>query len=170
MAIFNRKTSTGRLQVLETVSAFTGVADQVVSTDANGYLNAFVDFTAIGSKDIIASSGVNFTAGDLVAIDGSGEVILADNGAYATRAVGFVNEALLGDGVSTIRVFTFGEISAGITATVGNTYFLGAAGSITATPPTLPGDVGSICQFLGTSLETNNLVFEYNEPYELAVQ
>lgn len=148
----------------QAITAFTGVANQIIGTNANGFIDgSLIDPADISNAvDATVATGVTLVAGDFVGFNGSGEVIIADNTAYTTRAQGFVLSGFAAGATAT--VFKSGN-NTGVTVTTGADYFLGTAGSeATAVPAFVDG---TIWQVLGSGTP-DGLEFEYNPPMEYA--
>lgn len=167
MANFLRKAANGIIQAVEAITASAGAtdADKLIATDANGLIDTSLLPSGVGNNTKTANAGVNLTAGDLVYIDASGDVQLADNTSIATAATGFVLDTVTA--TNPVTVFLSG-VNNSVTATSGTTYFLDTAGGLTATAPAFA--VGTICQNLGVACGANELLFEYNQPVEFANQ
>lgn len=163
---FIKKAANGIYQSVLAVTTFTGNPNEIIGTNASGFVDtSFIDPNALAdTEDATVATGVTLAAGDLVTFNSSGEVILADNTAYATRAQGYVEAAFSAGATAT--VFKTGTNTV-VSTTPGTEYFLDTAGDITATAPSYA--VGTICQTVGYGSPAG-LVFEYNEPVEFNVQ
>lgn len=169
MASFLTKSLSGAIQLVQSITASTGVADadKILSTDANGLIDpSFIPSSIANVVKTDLTAGTNLTEGQFVYIDASGVVQLADNSAIGTSAIGFVTSSFT-SGATDVEVF-FSGVNEFVTTTAGSTYFLDTAGGITDTPPAFV--VGTVCQRLGVACDANELVIEIDQPIEYAAQ
>lgn len=163
---FITQIASGVQQLVDAITAFTGTANEIIATNGSGFIDSsLIDpNTLADTVDVTVATGNTLVAGDFVSFTGAGEVELADNTAYATRAQGFVLAGFAAGATAT--VYKTGTNTSAV-VTDGTDYFLGTAGAETATNPAFV--VGTISQTLGYG-STDGLVFEYNPPIEYAAQ
>lgn len=162
MANFLTKSINGVMQLVAAVGSFTGNANEIIQTNADGFIDVSLLPATVGGNTISnLTAGVNLTAGDLVAIDASGEVVLADNTALATAAIGFVvSSYTAADTDVVVYIEGVNDQLTGLTA--GSRYYLGTGGAVSATPPTFALD--EVCQYVGNAISATTLSFEAENP------
>lgn len=153
----------GLQKLVATIQAFTGTADQIVSTNSSGYIDAsLIDPAATDDKKVNVTAGEALTAGQLVYFDegASGNAMIAGYDASlpagANAAEGYVLTSVAAS--AAVDVYLTGTITGLSGLTPGETYYLDTAGGITATAPTLDTS-GDISQPVGIALSATELCF-----------
>jgi len=141
-----------------TTSAGAGDSGKVPNLDSNGKLDITTMPTGVGGDTQTLTAGEALSAGNLVYVNASGQVLKADANAATKAAVGFVLSSVANAASGTVY---FGSgIVTGLTGLVAGTeYFLSASatGAVTATPPT---GTSKIVQPVGRAISTTILYFE----------
>ncbi len=135
----------------ETDAAFTGDADQIVSTNGDGFVDAsLIDPSAIGGVSLITDTGL--TEGDFIRLAenaGAPRAERASDNAVGNAAQGFVAADVAALGTASIRFSgVCPQDVAG--AEINDRIYLGVNGKATATAPADGAAV--ISQFLGRYL------------------
>lgn len=152
----------GLQKLKATIQAFTGNADEIVSTDGSGLISADLIPSSVSNKIVSATSGEALTAGQLVYFNeaSSGNVFIAGYDASlpagANAAEGFVLTSV--GAAASVDVYLTGTVTGLTGLTPGDTYYLDTAGGITATAPTLDTS-GDISQPVGVALSATELCF-----------
>ena len=145
----------GLQKLKATIQAFTGTPDELVSTNASGYIDSsLIDPAALDDKKVTVTSGEALTAGQLVYFDetDSGNAYIAG----ANAAEGYVLTSV--GAAASVDVYLSGSITGLAGLTPGDTYYLDTAGAVTATAPTLDTS-GDINQPIGVALSATELCF-----------
>ena len=140
--------------LVSSISAFTGNANEIISTDGSGLIDASLLPPGSTPKTVTVTANGNLTAGDFVNIyDDTGTLTAqpADE-ASAFPANGFVLAAIGDTSSGTAYMAGVNTGLAGLTA--GVTYYLSTAGGVTATPPT---SEDGIQQRLGEAMSATEL-------------
>ncbi len=153
----------GLQKLKATIQAFTGTPDELVSTNASGYIDSsLIDPAALDDKKVTVTSGEALTAGQLVYFDetDSGNAYIAGYDASlpagANAAEGYVLTSV--GAAASVDVYLSGSITGLAGLTPGDTYYLDTAGAVTATAPTLDTS-GDINQPIGVALSATELCF-----------
>ena len=110
-------------------------------------------------KDNCVETG-GIAVGKMVALTSTG-FVLADNGTLTKDAIGIA--VSVGVNGAQMSVLTGGKFTiTGATFTKGSTYFLGATGDVTVTPP--DNVANKLSQRVGKALAATQLVLEVSEP------
>ena len=120
--------------LVSSISAFTGTANEVVSTNGSGFIDATLLPPGVGVKTVQAVANGAIGAGDYVNIyddTGTLTVQLADE-STGIPANGFALAAILDTATGTINITGINDQLSGLTA--GVVYWLDAAGAVTASP------------------------------------
>jgi hypothetical protein len=157
----------GRLAEKEATVTSTGVAEagEVVALDSAGKLDVSVLPVGVGPDVTILEATEDLGAGDYVNIfdnGGTPAVRLADN-SNSREAHGFVKSAFLIGQDATVYFEGANDSLSGLT--VGARYFLGTAGSATATPPQSPAQIS---QLLGIAISATAINTDIDDLVELA--
>jgi hypothetical protein len=145
------------------IAASVGVGDanKVVMTDSAGRLDSSLMPSGIGAQTITATATEALVAGDWVNITPTG-VRKADN-SNNRPAHGFVLASFANAATATIHTSGLNTAKTGLTA--GTRYFLGTAGSQTATAPTT---AGTIVQTVGVATNATTIPFDFEAPISIA--
>ena len=153
----------GLQKLVSTIQAFTGTPDEVVSTNASGFIDAsLIDPAATEDKKVTVTSGEALTAGQFVYFDegDSGNAYIAGYDASlpagANAAEGYVLTSV--GAAASVDVYLTGANNQLTGLTPGDTYYLDTAGGVTNTPPTLDTS-GDINQPLGVAISATELCF-----------
>jgi hypothetical protein len=147
----------GKLKYLAATVISTGVANDgdIVALDSTGKLDPSVLPVGVGPDVKVAEASENLGAGAYVNFWNDGgvtKVRLADN-SNSRDAHGFVLDSFTTGQMAT--VYFEGPNTDLASLTPGSRYYLGAAGAVTATPPSAPS--AQIHQFLGISVDTTTI-------------
>jgi hypothetical protein len=143
-------------------SAGAGDVDKIPQLDANGKLDITFMPTGVGGDTQTLTAGEALSAGNLVYVNASGNVLKADASSEAKEAVAFVTSAI--SNAATGTVYFGSGIITGLTGlTAGSRYFLSGTtpGAVTTTAPT---GTGKIVQQVGRAISTTVLYFEPQAP------
>jgi|SRR5579872_550232 len=113
---------------------------------------------------LTATAGVAISAGNLVYIDSSGDIQLADNTSTSKQATGFAPSAISSSASGQVVLF-IGTITGLTSLTTGSQYYLGTAGGIT---PTAPSSSGDLIQTVGFASSSTVLQFRVGDPVQIA--
>ena len=140
--------------LVASISAFTGNANEVVSTNGSGFIDPSLLPAGIGAKTATVTASGALAAGDFVNVfDNAGTLTaqLADE-STALPANAFVLTAIPD---TTTGLAYFSGINNGLSGlTAGLTYYLSTAGGVTTT---VPSTEDGIIQCLGTAVSATEL-------------
>ena len=138
-------------------SAGAGDSGKIPSLNSSGKLDSTFMPTGFGSDTLSLTAGEALSAGDLIYINGSGQMLKADADSASKAAVGFVL-ASVSNGASGTAYFGSGLVTGLTGLTAGSVYFLSqTAGAITTTAPT---GTNVIQQQVGYATSATTLYFE----------
>lgn len=169
MANFLTKTTSGLMQLVGAISSSLGAVDanKIIETNLDGLIDSSLLPPGVGDNVKAGlTAGEALVAGDFVYIETDGQVFKADNSSIDFAAVGFVLAPSAASDVD-VTVY-FSGVNTFVTVTPGVDVFLGTNGGIALTPPAFA--VNSICQLLGHSVASNELLVEIDQPIEYANQ
>lgn len=156
--------ATGLMEEVEALAVSTGVSDasKPIKTDSNGLIDLSLMPVGVGpdTEDLTASE--NLSAGEFVNVfDDAGVPKLRKADRTNNRpAHGFVIQNFTSGQLA--KMYKDSENNALTGLTIGSTYFLGAAGVATLTPPAAGSN--HIRQVLGKAMKADNLDVEIGEP------
>lgn len=135
-------------------------AGEFVALGTDGKLDPSLFPTGIGQDALTITAGEDLAAGDFVRVDATGNVVKAVATSLATRAQGYVKDAVLSGQPAT--VFFDDEVSGLAGLTPGARYFLSAAtaGAITTTAPVANDE---IVQVIGFAINATTLYVDIQE-------
>jgi hypothetical protein len=155
-------------QVVATiVSAGAGNDGDLVALDSSGKLDVSVLPTGVGPNVKVILASENIGAGKYVNIyddAGTTKVRLADN-SNSRETHGFLLDAVTSGNNATVYFEGTNNDLSGLTS--GARQFLGTAGGVTATPPTLAGGA-QISQLVGTAISTTEIDTDIDDLIVLA--
>lgn len=142
-------------------SAGAGDSGKIPSLDSSGKLDSTFMPTGFGSDTLSLTAGEALSAGDLIYINGSGQMLKADADSASKAAVGFVLSSVSNGATGT--AYLGGGLITGLTSlTSGAAYFLSqTAGGITTTAPS---GTNVIVQSVGYAASATVLVFLPQQP------
>lgn len=148
---------------LTVISSGVGNAGDGVALDSAGKLDISVMPTGIGADTVTAIAGENLSAGNLVYINGSGQVLKADASSSTKGAIGFVIASVTSGNSAT--VYMEGSITGLSSLTPGARYYLSnsIAGAISLYSG-LTFSPGHISQYVGPATSATVLSFEPDLP------
>jgi hypothetical protein len=162
-----RDSGTGRVSEQQgTITGGSGAQDgDLVSLDSTGRLDPTVMPVGFGADTFAGTAGEALTAGDFVAINGSGAVVRASATSGGFDAVGFVLASSSNGAACTL--YFEGRNTALTGLTPGSRYYLSAStpGGATLTPVT---GAGNRHQLLGNAITATSLSFEGDDAITLA--
>lgn len=159
----------GKITQIEGTVVSTGSANSgdIPALGSDGKLDPSVMPAGIGADVKVLPASENIGAGKYVNIwddAGTPKVRLADN-ASARDAHGFLKDAVTSGNNATIYFEGSNDDLTGLTA--GARYYLGAAGGVTATPPTFAGGA-AIGQFVGIAISATEINTDIDDVVVLA--
>lgn len=138
-------------------SAGAGDSGKIPSLDASGKLDTTFMPTGFGADTLSLTAGEALSAGDLIYVNASGQMLKADADSAAKAAVGFVL-ASVANSASGTAYFGSGLVTGLTGLTAGSMYYLSqTAGTITTTAPT---GTNVIQQPVGFATSATTLYFE----------
>ena len=140
--------------LVSSISTFTGTANEIVSTNGSGVIDATLLPPGVAPKSVTVTASGALAAGDFVNIfDNLGTLTaqLADE-STGLNANGFVTAAIPDTTTGTAFVAGVNNQVSGLTP--GDSYWLSTAGGVTTTPPTTEDGVQ---QPLGIALSATEL-------------
>lgn len=147
-------------------SAGVGDAGKIIALDAGGKLDPTLFPAGFGEDALLIDASENLAAGDKVNIwnDGGSSAVRKADASNGRIAHGFTLVAVTSGNPATI--YGLGQINDQLSGlTIGDDYFLGAAGAVTDTFVHSPGYV---VQYLGTAHSATAMRFVQSTPIVLA--
>lgn len=141
-------------------SAGASDADKLAHLDAAGKFHISFMPTGVGGDTLTLTAGEALSAGNLIYINGSGQMLKADANSPSKAAVGFVLTSV-SNGATGTAYMGSGIITGLSSLTAGANYFLSnsATGAI-GTYASLTFASGDIIQLVGVATSTTSLYFE----------
>jgi hypothetical protein len=160
---FKARLADGTNKLIKAINAYTGNAEELVATDANGLIAEDLLPTSIQQPQYSVVASEELAAYELINVfndTGTTKIRLAD-AASGYRCDGYVTESVSNGVTTTIK---FGGVVTASGLTRGAPVFLSAtSGAATTTHPTL--STGDISQQVGIALSATEFIMEIQEPY-----